>query len=302
MGMKRKRAMLSLFFVFMWVFLFLLGIYVVFLFLNGFSFFDSRVLQKGYASFSSESPLYLDGKYVENSERYSQYEIGEYIFCIEEFAKKTRCYDDVDISSNEEVSQELKSIFLLPSEGNDISYVLSEKNDLFAFSSDKRALLWYSNSLRQGFYVEENTGEISSFFSLLEVVSLEYNERLKRFELRGVEDEESFNIETSSIALQTGGEYDFERRFFSLVLGVDGFFKEVVLELSGVFLNDLERWYSLKDGRFVLFFKDSIYLFSPVRNSFQFLSVKDSDFPGVCTVESEKCFYVRDKLIRFISL
>jgi len=85
MGMKKKRGVLSLLFVFLWVFLFFGGMYVVFLFLQGFSFFDSRVLQKGYASFVSRSPLYLNSAFIENSGQYMQYELGKYDVCAREF-------------------------------------------------------------------------------------------------------------------------------------------------------------------------------------------------------------------------
>jgi len=290
-----------LFFVFLWVFLFTLGMYIVFLFLTGFSFFDSRVLQKGYASFSSGSPLYLNGKYLENSERYSQYEVGKYTLCVDEFSKKEKCYNDIHISVNDDVSKKVKSVFLLPSEEFGVSHVLSGKNDLLAFSSDDGAILWYDVFLHQGFYVEEESEGVSSFFTPFEVVSLAYDKKLKRFELKGLADKDVFYVEVDS-SVRKEGEYDFKKRFFSLVLNENGFFRDVELELVGVFLDDLEEWYSLENGRVVLFFKESVYLFSPIRNSFEFLSVKDSDFSGMCAVEGGKCFYVNDGLVRVVSL
>ncbi|HID91818.1 TPA: hypothetical protein EYP45_01705, partial [Candidatus Peregrinibacteria bacterium] len=81
--MKKRRGILSLLFVFLWGVFFGLGVYIVFLFLGGFSFFDSRVVQKGYASFSSNFPLYLNGEYIKNSNRYNQYEVGGYVLCVD---------------------------------------------------------------------------------------------------------------------------------------------------------------------------------------------------------------------------
>lgn len=303
MGIKKKRGVLSLFFVFLWVFLFSVGMYIVFLFLQGFNFFDLRVSQKGYASFSSASPLYLQGNYIENSGRYAQYESGVYDLCVNEFGKKERCYDFVDVRNNGEISQKISSVFLVPDGEKDWSVALSEKNDLIAFSSDDGAFLWYDSFLRQAFYVESGEDGLASVFPKFLVTSVMYDEDLHRFVMRGAgKDEVSFVKISPRSVLFSERKYDFREYFFSVFLSGNGIFSGFETDLKGVFLQKNKKTYALPDGRFVLFFKKSVYLFTSERSVFQFLSSKDEEFDGVCKPEEKKCFYMKDGIFRFIQL
>jgi len=297
MGMKKKRGVLSLLFVFLWVFLFFGGMYVVFLFLQGFSFFDSRVLQKGYASFVSRSPLYLNSAFIENSGQYMQYELGKYDVCAREFGKKERCYNDVEVEGNDKVSQVLGPIFLTPKKNESLSIPLSGKDDKIAFSKDNGTFLWYDASLRQAFYVEIGKSGVQSVFPEFEVVSVEYDEKEKRFVLGGKKEKEVLYIDVDSMESSlfftlSRKKYDFKNYYFE-------YFDETLI---GVFLEEMQHSYKVDDGKFVLFFDDSVYLFSSVRNSFRFISRKDTDFGGVCSVKAKRCFYKKDGVFRFIQL
>ncbi len=294
---------MSLFFVSLWVFLFGLGIYLVFLFLNGFSFFDSRVLQRGYAYFSSTSPLYLEGAYIENSKRYAQYEMGSYDLCVDEFEKKERCYDSVVIGGNDGVSQRFDSVFLMPENIDNLLFSLSEKGDLVAFSSKDGAFLWYDSFLRQVFYVVIGEEGVQSVFPEFPVVSVVYDKDLHRFVISGKKKDELFYVEVGSYTPSVSKEeYDFRNYFFSFISRGDGLFAGIGGELKGVFLQQNKASYSLEDGRFVLFFNDSVYLFSSVQDTFQFISTKDRVFDGICNAKENRCFYMKDGIFRFIQL
>ena len=308
MGVKKRRGILSLLFVFLWGVFFGLGVYIVFLFLGGFSFFDSRVVQKGYASFSSNFPLYLNGEYIKNSNRYNQYEVGGYVLCVDGFEKDGVCYDSVIVGTNEEASQSLTSLFLLPENKKNMIHSLSETDDLLLFSSDNTAVSWYDESLRQVFFVESEKGEVQSFFPSFTVVSGVYNKELGQFEFFGKNGgNDVFIIKTGDYSLFSSSSLDQERykfssRFFSVKSSSSALFDNVEVDLKGVYASVLKNSYYMKENLFVLFFDTSVYSFSTIRDSWVFMSEKDSGDEGFCSKKEQKCYFKKNGKLVVLSL
>ncbi len=308
MGVKKKRRVFGLFYVFLWGIAFGLGVSVVYLFLYGFSFFDERVLQRGYALFSSSSPLYIDGKYIEGSGKNELFEAGNHTLCVEEFFKNTRCFNAVGVFENSEESQVFSSLFTLVEEKEAIGSVLSDDVDTVVFSSVDKAILWYSPRLQQVFYVTEESGEVqslflgSSLFPLDSVKSIAYEEDTHRFVLYGDDKKNPFYINVSvsserSVFLgfvEKKMDYLFDSYFFSVVSFIDTFSFQESVDVRGVFLQKNMASYFIDDQKTVLFFEDSVYLFSEKREVFHFLSRKDSDFDGFCSAEKKRCVFKKD--------
>jgi hypothetical protein len=78
-------------------------------------------------------------------------------------------------------------------------------------------------------------------------------------------------------------------------VSADGFFSEGRVDLKGVFSEMLHQFFILDENTVVLFFKESVYLFSFERNSFVFLSEKDAEGEGVCNSFMRKCFFMKDE-------
>jgi len=298
MEMKKRRGVLSLLFVFLWAFLFVLGIYLVFLFLQGFTFLNSRVIQKGYASFTSEHPVYINGRYVKSAERYDKYEVGEYVVCSDAFEKKGQCYNSVEVGTNDGLSQRLNISFLKWVDGGSDEYALSQKNDLLVFSAGLKAVLWYDILLKQAFYVGVSSEDIEVVFPGFDVASVSYSEEIGGFVLHGKrkDDELVVHLDSDESFFRVNDSfYTFSDLYFSQIVSADGFFSEGRVDLKGVFSEMLHQFFILDENTVVLFFKESVYLFSFERNSFVFLSEKDAEGEGVCNSFMRKCFFMKDE-------
>ena len=244
--------------------------------------------------------MYVNGNYVKSVGRYDKYEIGEYIVCFDAFEKKGLCYNSVEVGTNDGLSQRLNISFLKWADGLSDEYALSQKNDLLVFSADSNAVLWYDVLLKQAFYIDIKSEEIEMVFPEFDVASVSYDEKQNAFVLTGddakdvlvvdIKDGASF-FDVNKIDKYF---YTFSDLYFSQIVSEDGFFSEGRVDLKGVFSEVLHQFFVLDKNSVVLFFNESVYLFSFERNSFVFLSEKDAESDGACNRFMKKCFFVKN--------
>ncbi len=306
MEIKKRRNFLSLLFVFLWGVLFTIGVFIVLSFLAGVSVFDSRIVQKGYAFFSSDFPLFLNGQYLSLSDRYNQYEVGKYDVCVDDFEKKEVCYNDIRIEGNDKPSQHLEDIVPESADGEGV-YQLSERDDVLVFSSNNTAVAWYDVSLRQIFYINAFGEGVVSLFPSFDVVKGRYNTEKMQFEFLGKQEKEIFVVPDSekerySFFLEASKKtYLFSDWFFSVERTPLHLFGDVETQLLGVYSSKMHHVFHIQKNMFVVFFDSSVYVFSVIRNAWSFVAPYDGG-SGFCTYSTHQCYFLQGGRLVGVSL
>ena len=302
--MLKKRKLLSLLFVSFWVLLFSLGLSQVFLYLQGytpFSFIDKNEVQKGYATFSSRFPLFLDGQYMGKGSIYGRYDLGKYSVCADSLGYDQRCFKDVEVMGNDYRSVKRENIYLLKK---------NRKNSLFWTSersySLENSLFWYDELKKQIFFIESTGEGVQSYFPQYPLEKIEYREDLDRYVIwgRNADGERvemfipfsgsSFSFLSSvaenmysfgDFAIEKKGDLDLEDR--------------VVVHFD----EKLERLISFRDSDLsILIFPSSLYLFSPQEEELTFIARRDPDSFTLFLQESGDLFFIQNEELRSVAL
>lgn len=286
-----------------WFLLFVLGIYQVFLFLHGyppFSFGNSQKIQSGYATFSSDSSLFLDGFRLGSGEVYERYAVGEYHLCAEKLGFQNRC-QHVEVLPNDQLSIEIRGIQLVkdPLLAKTLVAPLSP-----FFLPEGRGMAWYDSEKKQGFVITSFSEGVDSFFVDLPMVeSFTWDSDQSRIILT----DEVGNEDFVSLEMR---ESDFSKSRFSFTgnalfkdISVQTLFDRPQTELVTVFQKAPDQVIPVEDnGNALVVFRDDVFFFSADLQDFRWVTKKDPKTSVVYQSSQKELFFVEDGNIFYTSL
>jgi hypothetical protein len=302
--MIKKKKSIAKFLVLLWAITFFFGIYNVFLFLNGYPIFSfgEKEYQKGYITFSSEDNITFDNKFLGKGHFYNSYNIGMYTLCADSLIKNSRCFNDINVVANNDLSTKVEDIILLPKKGNTLINWTKEK---IYFSEDLKGLFWYDNPKKQFFYLHDSFSGIRNYF--LKESPKEIKKIKKDFYI--VYEDESkekidfFKNSTSYFSdilenkfYEIGDFSIMKKNIFSL-LDID---KKKVIALFDEKLS--QRFLISDSGHEILVFPSSIFLFSPNREDFRLITKKDFNNPVVYISEIGRLYFIYKKQLQSIDI
>lgn len=302
--MIKQKKSIAKFYVFVWAVVFFFGVYNVFLFLDGYPIFSfgEKEYQKGYITISSEDNVTFDNKFLGKSSFYDSYNIGVYTLCADSLIKHSRCFNDIKVVANNDMSTKMEDIILLPKIEETLVNWTKEK---VYFSDDLEGLFWYDRPKKQFFYLHNRFSGIRNYFlesDLEEIKKIDNNFYIiypdgTREKINFFDNSNSYFANSVENEFYDIGNFSIMKKNIFSLLDID---KKKVIALFDEKVN--QKFLLSNSGHEILVFPSSIFLFSPNGEDFRLITKKDFNKPVVYIDDIKRLYFILDKELKSIDL